>query len=189
MTPVPLWRVFAWDPDAAEGERFSASFVPGGQGSNRFDLDGDPRGVIYLAQSEDHAVAEMVQGLRNGADPLANDDLAVSGRRYAIAPVTLTAAVWAGIADLCEPSVLADLGITADRPAMPDRANTRRIAATLHDLGRAGLRWWWAFWGEWHTVVLFRARIPTGALTCGEPVPLDVTTPSVQTAARLLDIG
>lgn len=189
MTPTPLWRVFPWDPGAAEGERFSASFVPGGQGGNRFDLTGDPRGVIYLAELEEHAVAEMIQGFRNSSDPLTDDDLTVWGHRYAMVPVALTPETWPDIADLCEPSTLADLGITAEQPAMRDRPRTQRIAAALFERGQAGLRWWSAFWGEWHTVVLFRARIPTGALTYGRPVPLDITTPSVQSAARLLDIG
>ena len=189
MTPTPLWRVFPWDPEGVEGKRFSASFVPGGQGGNRFDLVGDPRGVIYLAESEDHAVAEMIQGLRNGSDPLTDDDLTVWGHRYAMASVTLASAVWEEIADLCEPATLSDIAITAERPAMRDRATTQRIAAALHERGHSGLRWWSAFWGEWHTVVLFRDRILSGDLIYGYPAPLDVTTPSVQSAARLLDIG
>lgn len=94
MNPAPLWRVFPWDPNAAEGERFSASFVPGGQGRNRFDLR-----------------------------------------------------------------------------------------------GHAGLRWWSAFWGEWHTTVLFRDRIPADAITYGVPLPLGIAMPPVVEAARLLDIG
>jgi hypothetical protein len=79
MTPVPLWRVFPWDPAAAEGDRFSAGFVPGGQGRNRFDLPGQPRGVIYLAESEEHAVAEMIQAYRNSPEPLTNGDLTAWG--------------------------------------------------------------------------------------------------------------
>jgi hypothetical protein len=189
VTPSPLWRVFPWDPYAAEGERFSAAFVPGGQGGNRFDLLGDPRGVMYLAESEDHAVAEMIQGFRNGSDALTTDDLTAWGHRYAIVSVALTRPIWTGIADLCEPSILSELTITAERPAMRDRPSTQGVAATLYGRGHAGLRWWSAFWGEWHSVVLFRDRIPTGALTYGQPVQLDVTTASVQTAARLLDIG
>jgi hypothetical protein len=188
VTPTPLWRVFPWNPDAAEGERFSAAFVLGGQGNNRFDLVGDPRGVIYLAETEDHAVAEMIQGLRNGSDPLTTDDLTVWGHRYAIVSATLDPTVWSDIADLCEPSTLASIEITAERPAMRDRSSTQRIAATLYERGHAGLRWWSAFWGEWHSVVLFRDRLSAGALIYGQPVPLDVSTPAVQSAAHLLDI-
>lgn len=75
MRSVPLWRVFPWDQGAAEGERFSASFVPGGQGRYRFDLRGNPLGIIYFAEIEAHAVAEMIQAYRHSPQPLTNDDL------------------------------------------------------------------------------------------------------------------
>jgi hypothetical protein len=189
VRPVPLWRVFPWDPDAAEGERFSAAFVPGGQGRNRFDLPGNPLGVIYLAETGEHAVAEMIQAYRNTPQSLTDDDLTVWGHRYALVSVSLAADVWPRIDDLCEPDTLTDLRITADRPAYRDRRLTQQIAATLHDRQRAGLCWWSAFWGEWHTTVLFRDRIPAHAITYGTPRHLDVASPPVVEAARLLDIG
>jgi hypothetical protein len=189
MNPVPLWRVFPWDPAAEEGERFSATFVPGGQGRSRFDLPGNPLGVIYLAESEEHAVAEMIQGFRNSPHPLTDDDLTAWGHRLALARATLAHEVWAGIADLCDPAVLGALHITADRPPLRDRGQTQAIAAALHRDGSTGLRWWSAFWGEWHTTVLFRDRPPGGALVYGPPVPLDTSNPHVVEAARLLDVG
>ncbi|MEX2526214.1 MAG: RES family NAD+ phosphorylase [Gemmatimonadota bacterium] len=189
MNPGPLWRVFPWDPNAAKGERFSAAFVPGGQGRNRFDLRGSALGVLYLAGNEEHAVAEMIQGYRNSTAPLANDDLTVWGHRYALVSVGLAWDLWPGIEDLCEPAALAELQITADRPAYRDRRFTQQIASTLHASGRAGLRWWSAFWGEWHTTVLFRDRIPADAITYGTPVPLDIAMAPVVEAARLLDVG
>ena len=189
MNPVPLWRVFPWDPMAAEGERFSAAYVPGGQGRSRFDLPGNPLGVIYLAESEEHAVAEMIQGFRNSPHPLTDDDLTAWGHRLALARVTLADAVWPQIADLCDPGVLGALHITADQPPLRDRGRTQAIAAALHRDGHEGLRWWSAFWGEWHTTVLFRDRLPDDALTYGPPVVLDSSNPHVVEAARLLDIG
>ncbi len=189
MNPGPLWRVFPWDPDAEEGERFSSSFVSGGQGRNRFDLRGSALGVLYLAGSEEHAVAEMIQGYRNSPEALTNDDLTVWGHRYALVPVSLASDLWPKIEDLCEPAALTELQITADLPAYRDRRFTQQIATTLHTRGHAGLRWWSAFWGEWHTTVLFRDRIPADAITCGTPLPLDIALPPVVEAARLLDIG
>jgi hypothetical protein len=189
VNPVPLWRVFPWDPSAAEGERFSAAFVPGGQGRHRFDLSGNPLGVIYLAETEEHAVAETIQAYRNSPQPLTNDDLTAWGHRYALVSGSLAADVWPRVEDLCEPTALTELGITADRPAYRDRRLTRKIASTLHDRQRAGLRWWSAFWGEWHTTVLFRDQLPRDAITFGDPVQLDVDSPPVVEAARLLDIG
>jgi hypothetical protein len=189
MNPRPLWRVFPWDPDATEGERFSASFVPGGQGRSRFDLRGSARGVICLAGSEDHAVAEMIQGYRNSREPLTNDDLTVWGHRYALVSVNLAPELWPRIEDLCEAATLTELEITADLPAMRDRRLTQQIASTLHDRGHAGLGWWSAFWGEWHTTVLFRDRFSADAITFGAPRPLDIGMAPVVEAARLLDIG
>lgn len=189
MNPAPLWRAFPWDPGAADGERFSASFVPGGQGRNRFDLPDSPRGVIYLAGSEEHAIAEVIQGYRNSSEPLTNDDLTAWGHRYALVSVALASELWPRVQDLCQPAALSGLLITADRPAYRDRRLTQQIASTLHTRGHAGLRWWSAFWGEWHTTVLFRDRIPAEALTYGEPVPLDSAMPPVVEVARLLDIG
>jgi hypothetical protein len=189
MNPVPLWRVFPWDAAAEEGERFSASFVPGGQGRSRFDLPGNALGVIYLAESEEHAVAEMIQGFRNSPHPLTDDDLTAWGHRLALARATVADATWPRIADLCDPGRLGALGVTADQPPLSDRSRTQAIAASLHRDGHAGLRWWSAFWGEWHTTVLFRDRLPDDALTYGPPVILDVASPHVLEAARLLDIG
>jgi hypothetical protein len=189
VTPVPLWRVFPWDAKAAEGDPFSASYVPGGQGRSRFDLRGQPRGVIYWAESKEHAVAETIQAFRNSPDPLTNDDLTMWGYRLALVSATLEPGVWPGIADLCEPARLSAISVTADEPARRDRRRTQQIAAQLHSRQHTGLRWWSAFWGEWHTVVLFRDRLPAGALTFDRPTPLDDSSPPVIEAARLLDIG
>jgi hypothetical protein len=187
--PRPLWRVFPWDPDAAEGERFSAAFVPGGQGRNRFDLRGNPQGVVYLAESEDYAVAEMIQGFGNSPEPVTDDDLTTWGHTLALVSVELDEELWPGIADLCLPATLESIGITADVPAMRERVRTQDVAFELYSRGHTGLRWWSAFWGEWHTVVLFREKLTDGTLRYGTPVALEVTSPPVVKAARRLDIG
>jgi hypothetical protein len=131
----------------------------------------------------------MIQAYRNSPQPLTNDDLTVWGHRYALVSVSLAADVWPRIEDLCEPAALAELRITADQPAFRDRRLTQQIPATMHDRRRAGLRWWSAFWGEWHTTVLFRDRIAADAITYGAPLHLDVASPPVVDAVRLLDIG
>ncbi|MEX2611283.1 MAG: RES family NAD+ phosphorylase [Gemmatimonadota bacterium] len=189
MTPSPLWRVFPWDPKAADGSPFSPAFVPGGQGRNRFDLPARPRGVLYFADTEEHAVGEMIQGFRNAPDPLTTEDLTAWGHRLALVSATLAPAVWADVADLCEPDTLQRAQVTADLPAYRDRKRTQQIAIDLEADMHAGLRWWSAFWGDWHAIVLFRDRLPPGALTYGRPLPLNPTSPPVVEAARLLDIG
>lgn len=163
--------------------------MPGGQGRNRFDLLGSARGAIYFAETEEHAVAEMIQAYRNLPTPLTNDDLTAWGHRLALASVTFAPEIWAGIADLCVPATLDQLGITADIPAHRDRKRTQQIASILYDRQHTGLRWWSAFRGEWHSVVLFHDRLPPGAISYGTPIPLDITSPAVLAAARLLDIG
>lgn len=45
---ISAWRVFPWDPRAAEDEPFSVSFVPGGQGYGRFDLPSQDAGYDGL---------------------------------------------------------------------------------------------------------------------------------------------
>lgn len=189
MKAVPLWRVFPWDPNAVESERFSIAFVPGGQGRGRFDLPGNPLGVVYLAGTEDHAIAEMIQGFRNSPHPLDDADLTAWGHTYALVDVTLDAGLWPRIADLCEPGILQDVGTTADHPPSRDRRKTQALARDLHQRGHAGLHWWSAFRGEWHTTVLFRDQLFPGAITYGTPIPLSVQHPAVAEAARLLDIG
>lgn len=189
MNPVRLWRVFPWDPDAAEGAPFSAAHIPGGQGGARFDLPGSPRGVIYLAESEEHAVAELIQGFRNSSAPLTEADLTRWGHRLALVSAELDAATWPRVADLCDPDTLRELGIGADHPPLRDRLRTQQIAVALHGRGHAGLRWWSAFWGEWHTVVLFRERLAATSLAYGQPTPLSLDSRAVVEAARLLDIG
>ena len=187
MIPRPLWRVFPWDPDAADGDPFSAAFVPPGPGQGRFDLQGG--GVGYFAESEAHAVAEQIQFLRNTEGDLTLDDLTRWGRRLAIASATLDPAVWTRIPDLCDPATLSLHDLRPDQIAYRSRRETQRIAQDLHAGGEVGLRWWSAFWGEWHGVVLFHDRLPASALTYDEPTRLDLETPAVREAAHLLGIG
>lgn len=186
---APLWRVFPWNPRAAEGEKFSAAFVPTAQGKGRFDIVASALGVLYLAEIPEHAIAENLQKYRNQGEPLEDADLILWNHRLARVPVTVNAAVWSDIVDLCDPSVLAKHQIHPDATAARTRTTSQGIANNLFDAGLTGLRWWSGFFGEWHTVVLFRDRLPPGALTFGTPVPLTLSDPHLIEATRLLDIG
>ncbi|HEU4453701.1 MAG TPA: hypothetical protein VFR81_11610, partial [Longimicrobium sp.] len=68
------------------------------------------------------------------------------------------------------------------------RPPSQRAAAELHAAGHAGLRWWSAFFGEWHTVVLFRERLGAGALGYGAPDRLHLAHPALTEAALALDV-
>ncbi|HET7321302.1 MAG TPA: RES family NAD+ phosphorylase, partial [Longimicrobiaceae bacterium] len=162
------------------------SFVPAAQGKGRFDLTGVAAGVLYLAETPEHAVAEMVQHYRG--QRLDDSDLRVAGHRLALVSVTLDAAVRDGVADLCDPAALLGLGVRPDETASRDRRVTQRIAASVHAAGHTGLRWWSALSGDWHTVVLFRDRLdPPPAYA--PPEPLTLTTPALREAARSLGIA
>lgn len=182
---VPLWRVFPWEAEAEEGKPFSASYVPGGQGRGRFDLSGSPSGVLYLAEVPEHAVAEMIQPFRNQV--LDEADLVVEGRTLARVSADLSAEVRDGVVDLCDPAELVRLRIHPDEIAARTRATTQRIASSLHAAGYTGLRWWPAFFGEWHTVILFRDRLPAPPVY-GAPHPLHLGDSVLAGAARRLDI-
>lgn len=182
-----LWRVFPWDPDAPEGGPFSRSYTPTGQGSGRFDLPGRPRGVVYLAESPEHAIAELIQGFRGMT--IDGSDLMRGGHPLALVSVGLRESVLGGILDLCDPAELARLGIGPDEVAARDRATTQAIAARAFALGHTGLRWWSAFFGEWRSVVLFLDRSEAGRAVYGAPEPLELTHPALRTAAELIGVG
>jgi hypothetical protein len=181
-----LWRVFPWEAGAKAGAPYSASYVSPLQGSGRFDLPGRSAGVVYLAETPEHAVAESIQGFRNQL--LDADDLLRWGRPLALARIELDDQVRRRVADLCDPAVLADYGIGPDRVSARERAATQAIALDLLERGHVGLRWWSAFIGEWHTVVLFRDRIAPGDVAYGAPEPLALDHPAVRDAAGVLDI-
>jgi len=177
--------VFPWDPDAPDTERFSPTYVPPTQGTGRFDLSGLGGGVLYLAETPEHAVAEMIQHYRGQV--LDGADLRIAGHPLALVEVTLPARVRHGVIDLCDPEILVRLGARPDETASNHRKVTQRIAAQVHRVGHAGLRWWSALTGDWHTVVLFLDRLDPGP-AYGAPEPLTIDHPAVAEAARVLGI-
>lgn len=181
-----LWRVFPWDPDAPPGEPFSAEYFPPQHGYNRFDLPRSERGVLYLAGSPEHAAGELLQSFRN--QTLEENDLLVLGRRLALVEITTDSEMDLGIADLCDPALLDRIGVGPDQVAARERRTTQEIAQDLFREGWAGLRWWSAFFGEWHATILFLDRMAEGWLSFGDPQPLNLSDPSVEEASRLLGI-
>jgi hypothetical protein len=184
---ITAWRVFPWNPEADEGDAFSPSFVPGGQGYGRFDLPDADVGVRYFAESPEHAVAEKLVRLRNQS--MDEADLLEYGLSLALVDVRVEVPVTREIADLCSASALHSLGIAPDETAYHDRRTTQAISQRIHAAGFAGLRWWSGFRGEWHTVVLYTERISRAALAFGTPDPLRLDHPAVREAADQLGIG
>jgi len=165
---------------------FSTTFVPASQGWGRFDLPGEPSGVLYLAESGEHAVGEKVQDLRNQL--LEPGDLDEHGYPLALVEVTLSPQLTASLADLCDPETLARLGVAPDAICSQNRTTTQSIAARLHDDGLPGFRWWSSFFGEWHTLVLFRERLEPDDVRFGIPEIIDLDHPALALAASALGI-
>lgn len=185
------WRAFPWDPAAPLGERFSPSYVHAHQGSGRFDLPPPDGPVLYLAETADHAVAEKLQRYRG--QRLQRFELREWGQPLALVQCTITSAVLAKVADLCDPRVLVTHDIAPDALASRELARTQTIAKRLREAGYEGLRWWSMLSGDWHTLVLFLHQHPPTStilhhLTFSEPETLTPTHPAVTAAAAALGL-
>src|SRR2546425_1101629 len=134
--------------------------------------------VVYLAETAVHAVAEKLQRFRG--QKIDRQDLIESGKTLALVEGQLRNIK---LADLCDPHTLVKYDIRPDVLASRDIAKTHAVAAALHKEGFAGLRWWSALAGDWHTIVVFE-----GAIEYGTPEPLTIAHPAVQDASVALGI-
>ena len=181
---LALHRVFPWDQRALAGAPFSPSYVPVQQGSGRFDLADSP--VLYLGESPEHPVGEVLQGFRGR--PFRDGALRRFGHSLALVRIDVPDDLAAGLVDLDDPARLLALALRPSDVASEDRSRTREIAARLYDGGATGLRWWSTLSGDWHGVVLFIARTPLDGLTIGMPEVLTRGHPAVVAACRQLAI-
>jgi hypothetical protein len=179
------YRVFPWDVAAAPGEPFSPEFIPSHQGSGRFDLTGEP--VLYLGESPEHPVAEVLQAFRGRA--FQPGMLRRFGHPLALVEVGLPDTEAAGLIDLDDPAQLTRFRLRPSDVASDDRRRTTAIASAVHESGATGLRWWSRLSGDWHAVVLFLGRVPMSRLSVGTSEPLDADHPAVQHACRQLGIS
>jgi hypothetical protein len=178
------WRCFPWDPAAPPGAPFSPAFLVPGQTVNRFDLHDRPP-VRYLAESPEHAIGETLAAFR-GTEFLPSF-LRQHGRPLALVEVTLAPSLVERVADCTDPAVLSALGIRPDELAHHDRTRTQAIARRIHGSGGspAGLRWWSALTGAWHTTVLFTDRERPGEVRFGTPHAIE---PGDARLARALSV-
>lgn len=180
------WRVFPHDPAAAPGAPHSALWIHPGQTAGRFDLQNRPP-VLYLAESPEHAVGEVLQGFRGRR--IGPDHLRRHGHALAVVSVRLSDELATRLPDLTDPATLARLGVRPDALASHERRATQAIARELHAGGAPGFRWWSALTGAWHGVVLFADRLDGADLAVGAPEALTMDHPAVTTAATLLGIA
>jgi hypothetical protein len=184
------WRCFPWDPAAPSGAPFSPRYLVPGQTVGRFDLQDRPP-VRYLAESPEHAIGEVLSPFR-GTD-FRPAYLRQGGRPLALVHAVLTPSLVERIADCTDPAVLSVLGLRPDELAHHDRALTQAIARRLHARGAAtgdpaGLRWWSALTGAWHTIVIFTDRERNGEVRFGTPRLLQATDDELLRALAVLGI-
>jgi hypothetical protein len=182
---LALYRVFPWDADATAGDSFSPEFIPSQQGSGRFDLADEP--VLYLGESPEHPVAEVLQSFRGR--PFQPGMLRRFGHPLALMEVGLADTDAAYLIDLDDPAQLIRFGLRPSHVVSDDRRRTIAIASTVHASGATGLRWWSKLSGDWHAVVLFLGRVPLSQLSLGAPEQLTDAHPAVQHACRHLGIS
>lgn len=157
-----------------------------GQTIGRFDLHDRPP-VRYLAESPEHAVGEVLGPFRGTTFRPAY--LRQSGRPLALVEVTLATSLVARIPDCTEPTVLTTLRLRPDQLAHHDRVLTQAVSQALHDAGgHAGLRWWSALTGGWHTTVVFTDHERDGDVVFGAPRVLVASDPVVARALAMLGI-
>ena len=125
-----------------------------------------------------HAVAEKLQRFRG--QKIDRKDLIESGKTLALVECELGRIA---LADLCDPAVLVKHDIGPDVLASRDMTRTQAIAAQLARAGYAGLRWWSALSGDWHTIVVFEGKIDYH-----QPEPLTLSHQAVRDASAALGI-
>jgi hypothetical protein len=189
-TSRTLWRCFPWDADAPDRAPFSSGHLIPGQTVGRFDLHDRPP-VRYLAESPEHAIGEALAPFRGTRFHLSY--LRQGGQQLAIVEVTLASSMVSRIPDCTDPEVLTSLGVRPDDLAHHDRAVTQAIARRLHERGEktgapAGLRWWSALTGAWHTTIVFTDRERPGEVTFGTPRHLRAKDADVLRATSVLGI-
>jgi hypothetical protein len=187
MSHAPtLWRAFPWDAAAAAGDQFSPLYIQPGQTSARFDLHDRPP-VLYLGESPDHALGELLQGFRGRAIGTAH--LKSRGFPLALVEVGVLKSVAQDLVDCNDPAALERHHLRPDEMASHDRSVTQAIARWLHDSGVPGFRWWSALTGAWHSTVLFIDRVPATKLEVGEPELVTLAHPALARCAAMLGIA
>lgn len=116
-----------------------------------------------------------------------------SGYPLALVSVAVAESLAIRIADCPSPEMLARFHIRPDELAHHDRTVTQAIVRRIHDAGArtgdpAGLRWWSALTGAWHTTILFTDCDAAGEVVFGAPELVDVSHPALLRAAAVLGI-
>jgi hypothetical protein len=172
-----LYRIFPWNPDAAENEIGGALFAPK-SASGRFDNPDLYQG-LYCATSPEAAVGERFGFLARWRP----SSFIEGTRRLSLA--TIDAPDELKLADLASLEVLEAFGVTrVTEVATRSRDATKRLAQRIFESGQYdGLTWWSVYLADWTNVLIWNRADLRLATT---PEHLTVTHPAVTTAAALL---
>jgi hypothetical protein len=150
---VILYRCFAWNLRAAEGEPDGPLWFPRiYQGDGRHD-NPDLYGCLYLSASALSSVVEQLARFRG--QRLLPSLLRRRGMPLAVADLDL--ADGAELIDLDDPAVLRRERLRPSRVATRHRDVTQPQARLLHERHpqAAGARWWSTYEASWINVTLF----------------------------------
>jgi hypothetical protein len=150
---VILYRCFAWNERAAEGEPDGPVWFPRlYQGDGRHD-NPDLYGCLYLSASALSSVVEQLARFRG--QRLLPSLLRRRGMPLAVADLAL--ADNAELVDLDDPAVLRRERLRPSRVATRHRDVTQPQARLLHERRphAAGVRWWSTYEASWINVTLF----------------------------------
>ncbi len=176
---MTLYRCFAWNQAAKEGEPDSPRWSPRPfQGEGRHD-NPDVYGCLYLSDRPLSCVAEQFaafRGQRLIASMLVRRTLPLALARFELPdPVALL--------DLDDPAVLTRLTLRPSRGATRDRLVTQpqALAAYRQRPRVSGLSWWSTWEAQWRNVTLFDRAIRH--LRVEQVDVLTLEHPAVQEAA------
>jgi RES domain-containing protein len=182
---VSLWRVVAWDAQAAPGQPGHPLWLPREhQGDSRHD-NPDQYGCLYVSEQAVSAVAEHLQAFR-GAGRLIPSMLTAGGAPLALAEISAPSD-WE-IVDLDDPRQLLSDGLRPSELATGRRRVTQAIAASLYERHdeAAGLRWWSTLEGSWLNLTVFDRA--SGALSIEGVDELRLDHQAVTEAAEFLGL-
>lgn len=166
-----LFRCFAWDTRAADGDPDGPLWFPRPyQGDGRHD-NPDRYGCLYLSASAVSPVVEQLARFRG--QHLLPSLLRRRGLPLALAEIDLEDD--ATLIDLDDPQVLQRQHLRPSRVATRQRDVTQQQARQLHDRHprAAGLCWWSTYEALWINVTLFDRAAPRARVRAVRAIGID----------------
>lgn len=182
---MKLYRVFPWDPDAAEDEIGGVFYSPRQkQGAGRHDVP-HLDGVLYSSLTAQSALAEFIQfyrGRKISKIHLRRPDKLITSMAH------FEYRNSARLVDLDDPDVLVRFHLKPSQVMTHDRSVTRNMAETLYASGAKGLLWPSALEASWINATLFTTRCRGSLSLIGKIAPVTLVMPEMGAAASFLNV-